>query len=479
MMVNIPLIEDAAKTKGDPIPYNVGVARTRSSNVMSTGIAHEIDALGGTSLTACVCLFVQAIIGGGLLTYPHAYMAGGVANIIVLQAILIGFIAGGLWVLAWCTERTSASTYQALMKKLLGRKAEVACAVAIVVLIFGASVVYLDVCVDQVEPWLTEAHRNCGQSQLWCSITHISANRAVITVALATLLSLLCLRRTMTSLSIPSLLGFCALLYVCFVIMADYIVGAVYWDRDTSAATSEIVWLRPGVQDWLSTLPVICFSYQGHISAVPLYRELQRRSMRRWLVVISIGLVVCLVLYNVTGLLGYLTFVDGTKSDVLQSFTASGYEPNVPRILVSLAGIAVALAVSVTSAVFTFCARSAILDELSCMQGRPQDPPSNAMFLLVTFAWLSLVALASICLPNIGVVVSIMGNICAFFMFHFPGLCMIATAFEDADKTPRSWWTLSGLPRPQWWRALAGWFYISVGTVVFAAGLLNAFHSLM
>jgi amino acid permease len=265
--------------------------------------------------------------------------------------------------------------------------------------------------------------------------------------------------------------------------MVNYVAGAGHRAQVPSSNEHEVVWRQSGVKQWLSTLPVICFSYQGHISAVPLYCELRCRSMKRWGIVISVGLFACVALYNATGVLGYLEFLEKTQSDILKSFTDEHYEPNIPLGLVSVARIAVAIAVSVTSAVFTFCARSAILDELLNMQGRPHDRPTYATFLLVTYVWLALVAMVAICVPDIGDVVSIVGNVCAFFMFHFPGMCMIVTAWNDATCSEcessgtrvRQW---SQLTRRQRFKVVVGWLFIVLGSVIFCCGMFSALTSL-
>jgi len=466
-------------TDGESLAEMLKPARDTSDGVRRGGLVegfqHEFSVLGSTSLPVTVCLFVQGIVGGGLLTYPYAYRTGGVLNMLVVQGVLLVFVAGGLWVLAKCTDRTGAATYQALVRKLLGRNAELACELLIVVLIFGASVVYLDICVDQLHPFLAHGAQHCHGDG--CGLLGIVAGRGVLTAITASLQSLLCLRRTMTSLSLPSLLGFGALLYVCFLMLANYVAGAETLSAGAERASdtdSGPVWVRLGLGEWLSIIPVVCFSYQGHISAVPLYYELRRRSMRRWNVVVGAGLGVCVLLYNVTGFVGYLQFGTATQSDVLKSF--SGHEPCLPVYLIEFARVAVAIAVSVTSAVFTFCARSAILDELSSVFGYGLQKPPYPLFLTVTCVWVVLIALVAMSLPDIGVVVALVGNICAFFMFHFPGLCMIAITYQDAEAAQRQHDHTGPreLSHAQSCTVVCGWVFIALGSVVFALGMASS-----
>jgi len=410
----------------------------------------EIEALGGSSLLTSVLLMVQSMIGGGILAFPHAFLAGGLLNMFVMQLLMMGFITAGLWVLAWCSERTGAGSFQSLMREMIGRRAELASSVALVVLIFGASVVYLDIFVDQVHPWFAPI------------------DRSLLTIIVAAFYPLLVLGRTMSSLALPSLLGCMALLYVCGMIIFNF---AWAW-RDGSLrfqsgdpVDQPVLW-QSGLRQWLGIFPVVCFSYQGHISAVPLYYELTKKSMTRWAAVISLGLGICVVLYNATGCVAYLTFLDNTQGDILKSFLME--DVAIPRTIVTVARVAVAIKVCVTSGVFTFCARSAILDEMDRMHGKPVSS-SYSTFLLVTFGWAATVALVAVVAPDISKVVSVIGNVSAFFMFHFPGMCILATIRADRH-------TLSN--RSKRFRWVAGWTVIVLGTVVFFAGLWSAVEGL-
>lgn len=470
-------------------------------------VRQEVQACGGcvdrgtTSLVTCVCLLVQSIMGGGLLAYPHAFLVGGVLNMILLQLLLMVFIALGLWVLAWCTEVSGADTYQAMVRVLLGRRAEMLCVAAILTLIFGASVVYLDVCVDQLHPWLLEQHGLClssrpGSVACWISSTGL-ADRSFLTLIVAIALSLLCLGRSMASLAVPSLIGFGALVYVCFIIIGNYVASSGGDSHDMGAvglksplpmahglqagvdsAAAGVVWWRIGADHWLSLIPVICFSYQGHISAVPLYAELRYRSPTRWLKVIMMGLTACVLLYNAAGLLGYMQFLEETQGDILQSFAQPG-ALYIPTEFVTVARAAVVIAVSVTSAVLTFCSRGALLGELSGLWGERLE--SYGAFLTVTYCWVAAVAVTAVFVPKMGAMISVVGNFSAFFMFLFPGLCLVVAAKGDksdcAQERPQSE-AVPKLPMSRGVQLALGWAFVVLGVVVFVLGMSNALLSL-
>eukprot|EP00658_Telonema_sp_P-2_P075150 TRINITY_DN64579_c0_g1_i1.p1 TRINITY_DN64579_c0_g1~~TRINITY_DN64579_c0_g1_i1.p1 ORF type:complete len:174 (+),score=48.56 TRINITY_DN64579_c0_g1_i1:262-783(+) len=119
-------------------------------------VGGEEEAQGGghTGVLASLMVFVQSIIGGGLLAYPDAYRQAGVIGMGILQVSLLSLVAVSLGVLGWLTDRTKSDTFQGLVRNILGRRAEVFCEVVMLLLLFGACVVYVDICADQVEPAL-------------------------------------------------------------------------------------------------------------------------------------------------------------------------------------------------------------------------------------------------------------------------------------------------------------------------------------
>ena len=364
-----------------------------------------ISSDGQGTILHSICVFVQSIVGGGLLAYPAAMADNGPGNVFVLQTMVLWFVCVGLVIIADCVERTRVDTYQALTHKLLGRRAEIACEVMLIVLIFGASVVYLDICVDQIYPWISSAfssftkkHHDHADGFVFASMISLLADRQATTVMLAVLAYFICLARSIAALSVPALLGFMSLLYVTVVIVANYFeavgdefriaptrssnVTSPFSSFASSNSTSFAgqpghapdapVWWHDGISSWLRALPVICFSYQGHISAVPLYAELKTRSMTSWYIVVGSGLLVCVAVYNSSGLLGYLTFLDKTKHDILSNFDEP-HSAYISQGFITVARGAVAMAVMTTFAVFQFCARAAILNEVGNFLGIKEE----------------------------------------------------------------------------------------------------------
>eukprot|EP00936_MAST-01D_sp_MAST-1D-sp1_P001035 g1035.t1 len=402
----------------------------------SGGIGHETEGLravgssarprGEGSFFGSTCVFVQSIIGGGLLTYPQAYQRSGIGAILVVQMVLMVAIVAGLRYLALAAERTHSDTYQSMMRRLGGPRLEMACEVAIVFLCFGACVAYLDIMVDQAQPFSLALANN--------DATRWYTNRDSLAILLAALTFCLCLIRNISGLSIPSMLGVLAMFFVAFVVLYEHFA---LHDPSRAPRTAppppptDVRWFKGSAMTFLSALPVICFSFQGHISAIPLYAEMRHRTLRNFDLVIGLGLAICIVIYNLTGWVGYLSFGDDTASDILVNLSTTSP-------LVNIARLCVALAVATSYAILHFCARKVLLDHFGAFLATPhivgscpsladtttpQRQPRLAFF-FVTSVWAVMVLLLVLKFPDVGEVVSFVGNLAACFMFIFPGIAL-------------------------------------------------------
>ena len=59
------------------------------------------------------------------------------------------------------------------------------------------------------------------------------------------------------------------------------------------------------------------------MSAVPVYASMREKTSSSWMIVVSISLVLCCIVYTLTGTFGYLTFGTNVDSDILVSYGAN------------------------------------------------------------------------------------------------------------------------------------------------------------
>ncbi len=88
------------------------------------------------------------------------------------------------------------------------------------------------------------------------------------------------------------------------------------------------------------------------MSSIPIYVGLKKRTVKRFFFIIVFAVLICFVVYTLTGTFGYLTFVPGTciQSDILRNYCNKDILVDVARGLLAL--------VMVTSyPILTFCGR--------------------------------------------------------------------------------------------------------------------------
>jgi amino acid permease len=312
-----------------------------------------LEGEGKGTVFGSTCVLVQSIIGGGLLAYPAGYKMGGFGGMLLFQAMLMVFIAGGLRMIAFSAQYTNADTYQLIVRKLLGKRAESICCGSIVLLIFGACVVYTDIVVDQIQGVANKISGCIGDishSAVECSRWYVQ--RGVLTFFVCGFIFILCLVRSISKLAGVSVVGFISMIYVAIVVVLEFQANG---PASTQPWGSPAAIFKEDARDWLGILPVICFGFQGHIAAVPLYAEMRNRSLPKFDRVIMLALGACLAVYNLTGAVGYLTYGERTQGDILLNMDET-------KGTVVVARVAVAVAVTVTYAILHFCARSVVLD---------------------------------------------------------------------------------------------------------------------
>ena len=74
--------------------------------------------------------------------------------------------------------------------------------------------------------------------------------------------------------------------------------------------------------------------FQCHVSVVPVYSCLQKRTLKEFSKTLTVALTICIGSYSLPAIFGYLTFGSDVQSDILTS-----YDPD-PEVLVAVVMIA-------------------------------------------------------------------------------------------------------------------------------------------
>uniref|UniRef100_A0A8C2WKG5 Solute carrier family 38 member 8 n=1 Tax=Cyclopterus lumpus TaxID=8103 RepID=A0A8C2WKG5_CYCLU len=224
------------------------------------------------------------------------------------------------------------------------------------------------------------------------------------------------------------------IILVCFVFNLFMISVAFLVIVDDQLEKCE--WEGP-ISSWssmFSVIPTICFGFQCHEASVTIYSCMENQRLSHWVFISVVSMIFCLVIYSLTGAYGYLTFGKDVKADILMSYTGDDILMLIARLLFGISIITI-------YPIILLLGRSVIQDPLLSWRRR-RDGVVTAEFesrsrYVLTVLWVTVTLLIATYVPDISKVISVIGGISAFFIFIFPGLCLMFAMQSE----PVSWRT--------------------------------------
>ncbi|KPP66720.1 hypothetical protein Z043_114750 [Scleropages formosus] len=204
-----------------------------------------------------------------------------------------------------------------------------------------------------------------------------------------------------------------------------------------------------------------------HEASVAIYSSMENKTLSHWVLVSVVSMFFCLLIYSLTGIFGYLTFGKDVAADILMSYPGDDIAMIIARLLF---GISIITIYPIT----LLLGRSVIQDLLlrcrwQCTLVTPLSESRSRMVLTLT--WIAVTLLIAIFVPDISEVISVIGGISAFFIFIFPGLClMFSTHSESVSPRTRVALTTWGVVT-----LLCGVFIFGQSTTVAIMDILNKF----
>lgn len=386
----------------------------------------------GTSWYASIFLVVNAALGAGLLNFPEAYyQSGGLVVGIAVQLVLGVFIIGSMLILIYCAQRHNNATYQDVVFSLCGKNARILCSVTVALYAFGTCVTFFIIIGDQLDKFLS-IFPNLHEKWFF-------DRKFTITVTCVLIVLPLCFPQRIDFLKIPSAVGVLAVLYCVVLVAVKYFTRSDDAEKKYPVDTKAKHWT-----DVFLVIPVICFGYQCHLSLVPIYSCMKRRTLPEFSKTIFVALLLCFLAYTITASLGYLTFGSSVRADIL-----SCYNPTAD-VLVAVIGIA--LKMYTTYPILLFVGRAA-LDSvwMDIKSHTPAEMETGEKFRRISIAsvWFVVSLLLALFAPNIGIVISLLGGLAALFIFVFPGLCLLQLLLQgyievNCPVKELAWFSVAG-----------------------------------
>ncbi|XP_030280799.1 putative sodium-coupled neutral amino acid transporter 8a [Sparus aurata] len=397
------------------------LARESISLLASASAKPPLDVTAGPRLGSLGAIFImlKSALGAGLLNFPWAFeRAGGIRSALTVELVSLVFLVSGLIILGYSSSISGQCTYQAVVKEVCGPAIGQLCEICFVFNLFMISVAFLVIIDDQLEKLcgsLYELVSGLPESEM---PYHFYTDQRFALLLLCILLIL--------PLSIPKEISIQKYISVLGTLAATYLTIAIIIKYHTAPVLVHIAPLySSGISSWasmFSVIPTICFGFQCHEASIAIYSSMENQRLSHWVFISLVSMIICLVIYTLTGVYGYLTFGKDVKADILMSYTGDDILMLIARLLFGISIITI-------YPIILLLGRSVIQDPLLSWWRR-RDSIATVAFesrsrYVLTVLWIMATLLIAMFVPDISKVISVIGGISAFFIFIFPGLCLM------------------------------------------------------
>uniref|UniRef100_A0A8C3Y6P2 Solute carrier family 38 member 8 n=1 Tax=Catharus ustulatus TaxID=91951 RepID=A0A8C3Y6P2_CATUS len=358
----------------------------------------------GLSSAGAVFILLKSALGAGLLSFPWAFgRAGGAVPALLVELGSLVFLVSGLAVLGYAAALSAQPTYQGVLRAVCGPAVGKLCEICFLLNLFMISVALLRVVGDQLEKLCDSLYPNgtlSGAPQLppWYVDQRFTLSALCVLVIFP-----LSVPKEIGFQKYSSILGTLAACYLTLVIILKYYLQA----ESLSSSWTSI----------FSVIPTICFGFQCHEACVAIYSSMRNQSFSHWVTVSVLSMLICLLIYSLTGLYGYLTFGEAVASDVLMS-----YPGNDPLVIV--ARLLFGVSIVTIYPIVVLLGRSVVKDLWAapkCRAVAASEAQERRGRVALTVTWMAATLGIALFVPDIGKVIELIGGISAFFIFIFPG----------------------------------------------------------
>ncbi|XP_061778491.1 putative sodium-coupled neutral amino acid transporter 8 [Nerophis ophidion] len=367
-----------------------------------------------------VFIMLKSALGAGLLNFPWAFQkAGGVTTAVSVELVSLVFLISGLVILGYASSVSRQKTYQDVVREVCGSAVGQLCEVCFCFNLFMICVAFLVVVQDQLEKLcisLYETVTGSGEEEMpyhW----YTDQRFALFIMCLVIILPL-SIPKEIGIQKYTSVLGTLAATYLCVAVIVKYYM----MEDHTAIITPEH---SQGVGSWasmFSVVPTICFGFQCHEACIAIYSSMENQKISHWVVISVISMLFCLLIYTLTGVYGFMTFGRAVASDILMSYPGNDVVMIISRLLFGISIITI-------YPIILLLGRSVILNLMVRFQRRRHGIVTNTFEsrcrVLLTVIWITITLLIAMFVPDMGEVISVIGGISAFFIFIFPGLCLV------------------------------------------------------
>ncbi|XP_023133184.1 putative sodium-coupled neutral amino acid transporter 8 [Amphiprion ocellaris] len=378
-----------------------------------------------------VFIMLKSALGAGLLNFPWAFeKAGGVTTAISVELVSLVFLISGLVILGYASSVSRQKTYQDVVREVCGQAVGQLCEVCFCFNLFMISVAFLVVVQDQLEKLCVSLYETVtGSSEGEMPYHWYTDQRFALFIMCLVIILPLSIPKEIGIQKYTSVLGTLAATYLCVAVIVRYHL----MESHTAIITPEH---SQGVSSWasmFSVVPTICFGFQCHEACIAIYSSMENQKLSHWVLISVLSMFFCLLIYTLTGVYGFMTFGRAVASDILMSYPGNDVVMIISRLLFGFSIITI-------YPIILLLGRSVVLNLMLRVQRRRRGIVTHLFEsrcrVVLTVIWISFTLLIAMFVPDMGQVISVIGGISAFFIFIFPGLCLLFI-MQTENVSPR------------------------------------------
>ena len=405
------------RSMGEYIPPHEGIVPASTSkllnesNVLPKTLCPEIK----STLIGSIFTLTNTILGSGTLAVPYAISCSGWflgPLVLVTLACITQYSVSLLLQASDMAGEKCAKTYESLGHYTMGKYGTWLAEFTFIFGGFGTLVSYF-----------------IFISNLFCVALDIPSSYNSLVMVLCTVLVIMPLSfsRRIGKLQITSLLATFSVAYVVlFAVVAFFVFQKGHYDglpRDTIKAIQLD-------SNSIYTVTLLMAAFACHNTTLPVYEELEERSLKRMQKATGSAIGIAFTLYTFIGLAGYASFTTATMDNVLLNYNKDllVIYPNISGFL--RAGricMASALLLTVPIALWPFrsCLCSVYL-RITHGQQLPSSATSYGEYMTITLLAESMILFCALLVPSVKVPLSIVGSVSgSLIIFILPSLFYI------------------------------------------------------
>uniref|UniRef100_A0A8C1ZNH3 Solute carrier family 38 member 8a n=1 Tax=Cyprinus carpio TaxID=7962 RepID=A0A8C1ZNH3_CYPCA len=350
-----------------------------------------------------VFIMLKSSLGAGLLIFPWAFeKAGGIHSAVIVEMISLVFLVSGLVILGYSCSVSGQNTYQAVVRDVCGPAIGNLCEICYVFNLFFISVAFLVIVADQLQKLCVSIYELItGLPESEMPYYWYTDQRFALFLLCLFFIFPLSVSKEISIQKYTSVLGTFAATYLTVAIIVKYHKRPVH-EINLDRAFKFHHKLFP------------C-----HEACIAVYSSMENRKLSHWVFISVVSMFICLIIYSLTGVFGYLTFGKNVTPDILMSYSGGDVSMIIARLLFGISIITI-------YPIIVLLGRSVIQDPLLRRRHKHTAVTGSyesRMRVALTTAWVTITLLIAVFVPDISKVIGVVGGIGAFFIFIFPGNC--------------------------------------------------------